>query len=299
MRILVTGASGFVGQAICEGLLAAGHNVIGLHGRTRDDDDKRPYEVVVADISNIDAIKRAGEIVGSCDAIIHAAACLSLDLYSPEVINVNCLGVQNMLWLATRWRSSHFIFLSSIPVIGVPRSLPINEEHPTLPPSTYHAAKLFGEHLVRLAANQDLNAISLRIPAPVGPGMPMSRFLSVLVKRALKNETIKLSGHGTRQQNYIDVRDIAQAILLCLQKQLSGVFNIASESCISNIDLALRVIKHCRSKSEVSFNGIPDIEEDYIWDVSTDKAKKELGFVPEYQIEDAVDIAISDHISDD
>jgi len=293
MKILVTGASGFIGGAICDQLLAKGHDLIGLHGHARADDAKRPYRVIVADIGDIAAIKRLSEEIDPCDAIIHAAAALNNGLFALEVISANCQGVQNMLWLALQWHSSHFVFLSGVPVIGKPQILPIDEEHPTRPETAYHASKLFGEQLVRLAALQGLNAVSLRVPAPVGPGIPENRLLTVLVRRSLNNETIELAGQGSRQQNYIDVCDIARAAELCLENQVSGEFNIASTSCISNLDLAHRCIERCHSKSEIVFNGRTDAEEGYIWDVSIEKARKELGFIPQYTIDMAIDAAIA------
>jgi nucleoside-diphosphate-sugar epimerase len=162
------------------------------------------------------------------------------------------------------------------------------------PETAYHASKHFGEQLVRLAATQGLNAVSLRLPAPVGPGMPKNRLLTSLVRRALSNEPIELIGQGTRQQNYIDIRDIAQAVLLCLEKQVSGVFNIASASCISNLDLARRCIALCSSLSEIVFSSRSDIEEGFVWDVSIEKARKELGYIPKYLIDAAIESAIVD-----
>jgi nucleoside-diphosphate-sugar epimerase len=274
--------------------LAKGHHIIGLHNQSRADDASRPYRVIVADISDAADTKRLHEEIGHCDAIIHAAATLNMDLYSSEVIRANCLGVQNMLWLAAQCVSTHFVFLSSLPLIGTPQIQPIDEEHPTRPATAYHASKLFGEQLVGIAASQGINAVSLRLPAPVGPGMPKNRLLSVLVRRALNHETIELSGQGTRQQNYIDIRDIAQAVQLCLENQLSGVFNIASVSCISNLDLARRCIELCRSTSVIAFNGKSDVEDGYVWDVSIEKARKELGYNPQYVIDAAIEAAIVD-----
>ena len=186
------------------------------------------------------------------------------------------------------------MFLSSLPVIGVPKFLPITEEHSTLPLTAYHASKLFGEQLVRLAEAHGVMGSSLRLTAPVGPRMPINRLLAVLVNRALNNAPLELSGFGSRKQNYIDVRDIARASELCLKNNTSGVFNIAAATCISNLELARRCIARCNSTSNVIFSGCTDPEEGFLWDVSIEKAKNEFGFIPQFDIDDAIAAAIAD-----
>jgi UDP-glucose 4-epimerase len=294
MKILVTGSSGFIGGAIAEHLVASGHDVVGLHAHARPDADSKVSRDVVADIASADEIARLCKDVEPCDAIIHAAASLDMNLFATDISRVNCMGLQNMLWLSSQWRGKRFVFLSSLPVIGVPKFLPITEDHPATPLTAYHASKLFGEQIVRLAEKHGVTTMSLRLTAPVGPRMPKNRLLTVLVRRALNSEPLEISGRGTRKQNYIDVRDIAHATELCLQGNASGVFNIAAASSISNIDLAHHCIARCNSSSVTAFNGREDPEEGFAWDVSIEKARKELGFIPKYDIDDAIDAALAE-----
>jgi nucleoside-diphosphate-sugar epimerase len=291
MRVLVTGSSGFIGDEICQQLFLAGHEIVGLQRHSNIRELHYVSQTVLADISDNESIKRISKEIPPCDAIVHSAACLSSEYL--DIINVNCLGLQNIIWLASQWVCSHFVFMSSIPVVGVPRVFPIDENHPLEPKSIYHISKLFGEKSVNLLSMKGVNAISLRVPAPVGANMPNNRFLSVLVDRAMKNEVIELSGKGTRQQNYIDVRDIAQATFLSLEKQISGVFNIGSANCISNLDLARLSIELCQSKSDIIFNASIDPEDGYIWDVSIDKAKKKLCFDPQFSIDAVINLLIN------
>ena len=299
MKILVTGASGFIGVTICSKLLSCGHQVIGLQRHAYPPTNAaQSHQVVIAHIEDRTEIEEVRRKVGQCGAIVHAAASLDMSFYAPEVSLTNCLGLQNILWLAEQWGTKHFIFVSSIPVIGVPLIFPIGEDHPSEPATAYHASKLFGEHLVRIAAIHGINGVSLRVPAPVGPNLPGNRLLSIFVRRAINNEAIEITGRGSRQQNYVDVRDIARATVLTLQHQVSGVFNIAGSSTISNLELARHCIERCHSKSEIVFNSMKDPEEGYTWDVSIDKAREVLGYVPKYNIDDAVDAAIADYQAD-
>lgn len=298
MRILLTGATGFVGKAIAAHLLTKGHEVTCLHASPRSASVASGLEDLLLDIgSQIQVEALAGRIL-HCEAIVHAAASLDMSLFAPSVPLANCAGVQNMLWLASRW-GSRFVFLSSLPVIGFPQVLPITETHPTVPQTAYHASKLFGEQLVDLALAQGVKGVSLRLTAPVGPGMPQGRLLPVLVARALRGEPISLSGAGTRKQNYIDVRDIAGAVELCLARESVGVLNIASTACIANLALAQRCIELCQSTSSIVFNGHVDPEEGLIWDVAIDKARRELGFEPRFNIEDAITAVMADMEGDE
>ena len=293
MKILVTGSSGFIGRAVVEHLIASGHEVIGLHAHAKTITSAL-HRDLVADIASTEEIALLSKEIEPCDAIVHTAASLDMGLHSTDVSRVNCIGLQNVLWLASQWIGNQFIFLSSVPVIGIPRIFPITEDHPVEPLTAYHASKLFGEQIVRLAEKQGINTVSLRLSAPVGPGMPKNRLLSVFVRRALNGEPLEISGQGTRKQNYIDTRDIAKATELCLQGNVSGVFNIAASRSISNIDLAKLCIARCDSSSATLFNGRADSEEGYTWDISIEKAKTALGFVPKFDIDDAIDAAKND-----
>lgn len=298
MRVLLTGVTGFVGKAIARRLLAQGHDVIGLHANPRDSVESEGIEDIILDIGNFPQVEALLGRLVSCDAVVHAAASLDMNLFATEVPHSNCAGVQNMLWLASRWHS-RFVFLSSLPVIGLPRVLPITETHPTLPQTAYHASKLFGEQLVHLAQAHGVKGVCLRLTAPVGPGMPQERLLPVLLARAARHQPLLLSGAGTRKQNYIDVRDIAGAVDLCLahdRHDIVGVFNIASSSCISNLVLARRCIERTQSSSDIVLNSWGDPQDGLVWDISIEKAKRELGFEPYFDIEDAITAVMADRI---
>ena len=181
-----------------------------------------------------------------------------------------------------------FIYISSTHVIGKPKVLPITESHLVNPLDIYYSTKLFAEHLTGLLENDGFNAYILRIPSPIGQKMPKNKILTTFVRNALQNRAIKMFGMGTRKQNYVDVRDIAYAVSLCLEKSASGIFNIAGKSCISNLDLANTCIKLLRSSSKIVFSDQPDPDENLRWEISISKAEKILGYMPKYTIEDSI-----------
>lgn len=255
---------------------------------------KASVEHVEFDIAVPGVATEIARQVAPCEVIVHAAASLEKDLFAASVSLTNCLGAQEMLKLAATWRS-YFVFTSSVPVIGMPRQLPITEDHPVSPPSAYHASKLYGEHLVRLAAGQGLVGAALRLTAPIGIGMPPNRILSVFVRQAISSKPIQLAGRGTRCQDYVDARDIAIAVEQCLAIRASGTYNIGSGRAISNEELAHKCISLVQSRSAVEFNGKEDPEEGWKWEVSIERASKVLGYKPRFSLDDSVQDLASEY----
>jgi nucleoside-diphosphate-sugar epimerase len=227
-------------------------------------------------------------VVEPCQAILHAAASLTMRWDAPEISRTNCLGTQQALMLGRHWGVEHFTYISSVPVIGRPFQHPITEQHPVRPFTAYHASKLYGEHLVECARRDGLPGAVLRITAPVGAGMPRDRIVAVFVERAIRNLPIEINGKGTRQQNYVDVRDVAAAVIACMQRQIVGVFNIGGEKTVSNCELAARCIREAGSTSPVVFTGRPDPEDDVVWDVALDKARDAFGYRPRWTVDDTI-----------
>ncbi len=287
MRALITGASGHIGGTIAAHLAGLGWETVGL--------DCRPPAMpgvmshVQADIGSALEWNELSERIPPCDVIIHAAAVIQHDLFGQNIPLVNCLGSQQVFRLAAEWKVRGLIYLSSVPVIGQPRELPVTEEHPVDPPSAYHASKLFGEHLVRLVGlDAGIPAASFRLTSPIGPGMPPNRIFSVFIGQALAGKPILLAGTGARRQNYVDARDIARAAELWLEQPKPGLFNVAGRESISNRCLAETIVQTLESSSTVALSGKPDPDDKLAWDVSIDKAGSSFGFEPAYGIEQSI-----------
>lgn len=295
MRVLVSGASGFVGGALARTLVARGHEVVGL--------SRRPgpvpglYGLLEANIADTLAAARIVAKLNRCEAIVHAAAALEDGTQPGRMTLTNCLGTEQLVAVAREWQVSSFVFVSSLPVIGSPRELPITEHHATAPRTAYHASKLYGEQLVCLLCDEGVAASALRLTAPVGPGMPSGRILSVFVQRALAGEPLVVAGHGTRMQDYVDVRDVARATDATLSRRATGVINIASGSCISNLDLARRCVSVLGSNSDVRLSGGDHPEDGTRWEVSVARAREVIDYVPHESLESSITAVAGDHAS--
>jgi UDP-glucose 4-epimerase len=286
-RVFVTGAGGFLGGAIARHLASQGYEVLGLVRRPAGIVPV-PFECVYGDLSASAFQEDIKRLMAPCDAIVHAAASLDVSLSTPESVASNTLGVLHVVSLAREWGASPTVFLSSATMVGRPRYHPITEEHPLNPLTPYHASKLLGERMVATVCGSRSAVSSLRVTAPIGPGMPSSRLLSILVSRALRGEAITVNGKGTRRQDYVDVRDVASAVEKCLERRVSGTFNLGSGVTTSNEELARLCIEVAGSKSEVILGGAPDPDDGVVWDVSIEKAQRELGYCPRYSLRESV-----------
>lgn len=285
MKILVTGSNGFIGRYICQRLQLE-HEVIGLG--TKPKGYLSNIEYIQADIEKPEFVTKIKERLKECYVIIHAAACIDMNPFNDQMIDINCKGTNHVMQLAKETGCRQLIHISSLPVIGFPSGLPITEEHLPKPNSLYHISKLTAEHIINQGFNYGIKSVNLRITSPIGAGMNEKTLLPILLKRSLQNQPITIYGRGLRKQNYIDVRDIAEAVARCVDHKVDGIYNIAAETVISNIDLARLCIELTNSDSQIFFEGREDPEEEYCWKTSIVKAKESIGFQQQYTLQTTI-----------
>lgn len=288
MNILVTGSNGFIGSNVCKYLKEQGCYVVGLGraevSRVKVDD------YVQCDLSS----EKTAHIFDGrkVDAVVHLAADMRHDCPESEieVVYHNCVGTQRLLATCEANHVQVMVQLSSLPVIGRPEQHPITEQHPIKPPTVYHATKHMQEVLANYATyTHGLRTVSYRISAPVGIGMNQRTIFPVFVRKALLGEDIVLYGHGNREQTYVHVDDIAQAIYKAiLSEKAHGVYNLGSYSRISNTELAQKCIEVLNSSSQIVYNGQEDPQDNDVWDVSLEHLQSDTGYDPIRSIEYAI-----------
>ncbi len=279
MRVLVTGSNGFIGHHVCSWFRDQGIEVVGLGRSAQPVCEVDGY--IQCDLAS-DEVAHIPSKAGSLDGVIHLAADMRHEPYAVSVVETNCGGTQRLLEMCEATEVPVFLQLSSLPVIGRPRELPITEEHSLRPPTVYHVTKHTQEMLAEYATYTfGLRTASFRICSPVGEGVNPKTIFPTFVRRALAGDDLVLLGEGGRQQTYIHVDDISQALYLALTKpEGQGVYNLASHNKVSNADLAARCIELLGSESRIVFQGEDACEHDD-WDISLEKIKTDLGFQPQ------------------
>lgn len=290
MNVLVTGSNGFIGSHTVEYLKNKGCYVIGLGRKEKATCAVDQY--ISCDVDSEELANRFQSCVETTTihGVVHLAADMRKEPYGVEIVSHNCVGTQRLLELCEKYQVNSFVQVSSLPVIGKPMEHPITEEHPLQPPTVYHATKVMEELLANYADyHHGLRTVSFRISAPMGPRMNEKTIFPTFVRNAMENKDLILSGRGTRKQSYVHASDIAQAIYLALiSENAHGVYNLSSENLLSNYELAKKCIEVLQSKSEIKFSGQDDYMDDYCWDVSLEKIRKDLGYEPQIHMEQAI-----------
>jgi dTDP-glucose 4,6-dehydratase len=118
--------------------------------------------------------------------------------------------------------------------------------------------------------------------------MAADRILPTFVRRALTGESLDVLGEGSRGQDYVDARDIAAAVEASIDGRATGLLNIGSGRCITNIELAKLCVELLDSSSEVRLSRGQDPEEGVRWEVSTARAQESIGYRPRHPLEDSI-----------
>lgn len=98
------------------------------------------------------------------------------------------------------------------------------------PHTMYHATKAAQELMFRQLYKDGIRTVILRIPSPISPCMSNRTIFTIFADKVMKDEPIVINGKGTRRQNYIDTRDIAQACeKILLSSCANGIYHIGAD----------------------------------------------------------------------
>lgn len=289
MKVLVTGGSGLIGGFVIPELQKIGDEVQ-VFDLVEPQGKNIPF--IKGDVNDVDALNKALKRV---EAVIHLAA-IPVDTGQAEkLFKVNFEGTFHVLEAAARNGVRKVLFMSSICTIVhmkwaepfvwktpfvpfTPLFFPVTEDHPVYAGDLYGVSKCLGENLCQSYSKQyGLSSICLRLASVWFPSdSPRARRLAKsIVKPELATDRIWA---------YVDARDVAQAIRLCLHdrnEEKYAVYNIGAEDVIGGRD-TLELVKeyYPHVKSILKWDEFVANRSQALWDIS--KAKKELGYKPEW-----------------
>ena len=233
MKVLVTGAAGFIGSHIVPRLVSEGMDVTCIdtpegYAAGRLKGIERKVHLITADITQPSLFDAVSEPL---DTVLHLAALASpilCDQNPPLAFLLNVNGTHNVLKLALKCRAEKVVFASTAHVYGIsPRYMPTDERHPLWLQDTYTTTKILGEQLCQLFyENHGLSYLTLRLYNGYGPGQPTGYFIPDIIRKAQAGQ-INLKG-GEVTKDFVFVSDVASAFVKAVSSEYVGNLNIGS-----------------------------------------------------------------------
>lgn len=234
MTILVTGATGFLGSALCRELRKRGEPVRAAARELPAGGDRADIDWRILDLAGgpdwsalLDGVTTVYHLAWSSIPASAASAPV-------QDLTVNVGGLVGLLEAARAYPGIRIVFPSSGgTVYGRPERLPTREDHPKHPVSAYGVAKLAAEAYLDLyRASHGVNSIALRISNPIGPGQNPNKGLGVIThfaRAALAGQPLTLFGDGQTIRDFVDVADVVEA-MICAGKRTDvvGPLNIGA-----------------------------------------------------------------------
>ncbi len=285
MKCLITGSNGVVGGNLSK-LLAEKYNFgVWRCGRTQSNDDN----YFTLDLLDREAVVEVFT-KNNFDCVIHCAANINMSGNQFELLSNNLNSTLNIIEASLTTGVKKLFHTSSVPVIGKILTLPITEEHPVKPLTSYHLSKLQSEQIIENFCKDKIDYINMRIPSPIGQNMPLRSIFPIFIDKIRRNETIILTGNSNRKQNFLDLRDLAEFIYQAsFVDGVSGTFNVAAENSYSNLELAKTMILKLGSNSEIINNMDCNCTELEDWSISTSKAKENFGYISKYDLSETIE----------
>jgi dTDP-glucose 4,6-dehydratase len=301
MRVLVTGAAGFVGSHLCETLLGQDHSVIGVDNFYTGNADNIAllYERPGFDFLEQDVCEPFDP--GPVDLILNFASPASPRDYlrlGIETLRVGSVGTENMLQLAEKY-GARFLHASTSECYGDPLVHPQPESYwghvnPIGPRSVYDEAKRFSEAMVMAYHRyRNVNTALVRIFNTYGTRMQLhdGRVIPNFMAQALRGEDITVYGDGRQTRSFCYVSDEVAGILKLAASGEHMPVNIGNPIEFTMLECAETVLEVTRSSSRIVFEPLPqDDPKQRQPDIT--RARKLLGWEPKVDLREGLGLCL-------
>ena len=298
MRVLVTGAAGFLGSHLSERLVRDGHEVVGVDN------------LITGALANVAQLKESDQFTliqhdvseplfvdGEIDGVLHFASPASpIDYlnFPIETLKVGSLGTHNLLGMA-KAKGARFLVASTSEVYGDPAEHPQRESYwgnvnSIGPRSCYDEAKRFSEAITMAYHREhDLDTRILRIFNTYGPRMRPNdgRVVSNFIVQALSGKPLTVYGDGLQTRSFCYVDDEIEGIIRLFERGGHEPTNIGNPNEFTVGELAEMVTRLVGTNTEVIYEDLPT-DDPKVRCPDITKAKAELGWEPQIQLEEGL-----------
>ena len=301
MKVLVTGADGFIGSHLTEMLYAEGHSVRALSqynsfnnwGWLENIDCLNNIDVVSGDIRDKNF---CNEISEDIEVIFHLAALIGIpySYIAPDsYIETNIVGTSNICYAAMQKGVKQVIHTSTSEVYGTAQYVPIDELHPLVGQSPYAATKRAGELICHTYSHLfGISIICLRFFTVYGPGQRPDLAIHKFSRLMSDGESIPMFGDGSTERDYTYIGDIVDGVLRAVKWSLEnpGAFEIVNLGESETISLSRMIseiadVLQCEPMIQTFPMQDGDVMRTYA-DVS--KARELLGYSPSVSFDQGI-----------
>lgn len=262
MKVLVTGAAGFIGAHTVRRLAERGHVPVAL---VRD--PARAAHVLPADVRIVAADARdAGAVAAAsagCGAIVHCAALVGVEHYTQRPVETMETELDTLRAVCQAGLSApdaKIIYVSSSAVYGNRSGpSPFDENLDAVGVTSYAISKRYNElYLDAQFREHGLQSVSLRVFNVYGPGQDHRLVIPRFIQRAIEGKPLLIYGTGDNIRDFVYVGDVVDVAVDCIEK-VSGchILNVASETPVSVRALAEAVITATGTKAEIHHEPLP------------------------------------------
>lgn len=267
MRVLVTGAAGFLGSHLTDRLLGEGHSVLGVDNLSTGDPEN------LAHLSSEPRFQFETRDIcqpfdpGKVDYVFNMASPASPPEYlrlAIETLRVGSVGTENTLEIAAKYGAG-YLHASTSECYGDPAQHPQREDYwgnvnPVGPRSVYDEAKRYSEALVMAyCRSRGVNTHLVRIFNTYGPRLHPSdgRVVSNFMMQALRGEPLTIYGEGRQTRSFCYVDDLIEGILRLSRSEEHLPVNIGNPDEFTILECAQAILDVTGSKSELRFEALP------------------------------------------
>lgn len=294
--VVVAGGSGFLGQNVVLYLLGKGRRCVIVDQQEpsmpslRQAWDDNQVSFLSADLTEGESVRAITSQLPEHFQLVNMATVIEVTKrVIPETEATLACHTGIAMHLVDSWRDrlKSVCFISSFEVYGDPQKLPFVELHPKIPNNVYSVGKLMSEQYLRIfCTDAQLPLNILRLSHLYGPGEWHNKAIPNFIKNCLTQQPHRLYGGGKDVREPVHVRDVAYAILLALDREEDGIFNIAGGHSLNIREMLDAIQRLCGT--ELPVEELPADRPPLNVSFDLSHAAQELGFVPQISLEEGL-----------